>query len=326
VHAGRSICRYHHVQWIERDIEHSQHDLDVSVRTRLFYYSMLCIVPLIRELGGQSTPVKLPADAAGGDTTINISTNFYPGAPVYAALADAVLLSTDSVIFYVHRDVLNRSQNCFNALLLPAMVADLTADRQQQPPIIPVPEVSPVLDILLHAIYHLPCTNYLPSLEHCLSAANALPTYGFNLKSMLSPGTHLFTVLSSHAPTSPMAVYAFAGARDLAPLASAASAHLHAFPLSMIDDALAEKMGARYLRRLFFLHLGRIDALKRLLITPPELHPPNPVCGAGETQRMRRAWALGSAYVGWGANPGECWYRAPSLLYGLYLISCVCCC
>jgi len=60
---------------------------------------------------------------------------------------------------------------------------------------------------------------------------------------------------------------------------------LLSYSLASLTNELAVKMGPLYLKRLFFLHLGRIEALKRLLLPPPQ-----------------PAWALASAYLAWDAR------------------------
>ena len=74
-----------------------------------------------------------------------------------------------------------------------------------------------------------------------------------------------------------MIAYALAASHDLYSLAVPISSHLLSYPLHMLTDELAEKIGPVYLKRLFFLHLGRLDALRRLLLPPPHPHfPPHP--------------------------------------------------
>ena len=66
---------------------------------------------------------------------------------------------------------------------------------------------------------------------------------------------------------------------------------------------MAAKIGPIYLKKLFFLHLGRTDALKRLLLPPPHPHAPTPTCDFMEQKKLTRAWALASAYLTWDARP-----------------------
>jgi hypothetical protein len=88
-------------------------------------------------------------------------------------------------------------------------------------------------------------------------------------------------------------------------MAVAVSSHLLSFPLATITDDVAERIGPVYLKRLFFLHFGRVDALKRLLLSPPHPHAPTAWCDFAEQKKITRAWALASAYLAWDARPGE---------------------
>jgi hypothetical protein len=63
------------------------------------------------------------------------------------------------------------------------------------------------------------------------------------------------------------------------------------------------QIGPVYLKRLFFLHLGRTEALKRLLLSPPEAHDPVPQCSLLDQKTLTRAWSLATAYFAWDARP-----------------------
>ncbi len=76
------------------------------------------------------------------------------------------------------------------------------------------------------------------------------------------------------------------------------------YHLPGLTDELVDRIGPRYLKRLFFLHMGRADALKRILLPPPHPHPPTLWCDFEEQKRLARAWALASAYLAWEARPG----------------------
>lgn len=67
---------------------------------------------------------------------------------------------------------------------------------------------------------------------------------------------------------------------------------------------MAERIGAVYLKRLFFLHFGRAEALKRILLPPPHPHAPTPSCDFSDQKKLTRAWALASAYLAWDTRPG----------------------
>jgi len=67
---------------------------------------------------------------------------------------------------------------------------------------------------------------------------------------------------------------------------------------------MADAIGPIYLKRLFFLHFGRSDALRRVLLPPPNLHTPTTSCDFSDQKKLTRAWALASAYLAWDARPG----------------------
>src|SRR5690349_141691 len=55
------------------------------------------------------------------------------------------------------------------------------------------------------------------------------------------------------------------------------------------------------------LHLGRADALKRIVLPQPNPHPPgsNPSCNPESQKAISRAWTLSSAYMVTQNHPGE---------------------
>ena len=171
-------------------------------------------------------------------------------------------------------------------------------------PVIPLPEHSTVINVMLHTLYGMSCLHYSPSNATLLSGIDALAKYGMNVKKFVSPGMPLFEHLLSQSPTSPVEFYATAGHYNLWDLAVAISPHMLNFPLSNLDDPIVERMGSFYLKKLFFLHLGRVDALKRLLLPPPQGHPATLECDYMEQKKLTRAWALASAYLAWDARPG----------------------
>lgn len=172
---------------------------------------------------------------------------------------------------------------------------------------ISLPEGSCVLNVVLHTIYHMPCTHYSPSIDTLIAAVDAMHKYGIPVSKYIATGTPLYQLILALAPVAPLELYSLAAAHDLYDLAVPISSHLLAFPLSNITDEMAERMGPVYLKRMFFLHLGRIDALKRLLLPPPHPHAPTPDCDFTEQKKLTRAWALASAYLAWDARPGSSW-------------------
>lgn len=228
---------------------------------------------------------------------VSVSTTFYPGAQHHSLPPDVTLLTQDNVFFYVHSSILlGASSNQFRNLL-PAVVKDTGS-------VIHAPDSSPVLNIILHTLYDMSCTHYSPSFDILAAAVHLFPAYGLDLKTYVTPQTHLFTHLLSQAPIYPIELYALASCYDLHDLAVSSSSHLLSYQLSSLTEDLVDRIGPRYLKRLFFLHMGRVDALKRILLPPPPPHPPTQRCGFDEQKKLTRAWALASAYLAWDARPG----------------------
>jgi hypothetical protein len=172
------------------------------------------------------------------------------------------------------------------------------------PPAITVPEDSNVLNITLHLLYVIPCSQFCPSPDIISKTIGALKRYGISLESFATPGTCLYNLILSRAPLHPIELYAISAEHDLHDLAVAISSHLMSFNLSTLTDEIVTQIGPTYLKRLFFLHLGRNEALKRLMSTPPALHGPTPQCDFTEQKKLTRAWALAAAYLAWDARPG----------------------
>ncbi|EMD41631.1 hypothetical protein CERSUDRAFT_79264 [Gelatoporia subvermispora B] len=241
-----------------------------------------------------------PEDDTANDVTLSVSTAFHPESNLSASRPDVALLSSDGIFFYVHSyHVLAASSNNF-ASLLPASPGHIFNDHG---PIIPVPESGDVLNVVAHTVYNMSCSHYTPSIDTLIASVHALHKYGMHPKSLITPSTPLFTLILAQAPLAPIHFYALAGAYDLKDLAVPVSSHLLGYRLSSLTDELAVLMGPIYLKRLFFLHLGRMDALRRLLLSPPHPHPPSAECNFTEQKRLTRAWALASAYLAWDARP-----------------------
>lgn len=229
-----------------------------------------------------------------------MSTTFFPGANNDSLPTDLIILSSDSVFFYVHSSrLLAASDNGFNSHL-PISPKKSPNDPD---PILNLPESSAVINILLHTIYGMSCSRYAPSLADLSIAVASLKNYGLRIDTFLSSGSPLATAVLSHAPTQPLEVYALASSYNLHDIAISASPHLLSFSLSTLTDETATEIGPIYLKKLFFLHLGRTDALKRLLLPPPQVHAPTSDCDFAEQKRLTRAWALASAYLTWDARP-----------------------
>jgi len=248
------------------------------------------------------TPSIEHEESSDGQTTlVSVSTTFYPGSNNDPLPPDLILLSADSVFFYVHLHILTEaSDNGFRSLLPPPPTKGKDASLS---PVIPLSESSTVLNIILHCIYDMSCAQYSPTFDVLTAAVSALPTYGVQPRSRILPGTPLSTLLLSHAPLRPLDLYALAATHDLYDMAVSTSSHLLSFSLATLTDDMAERIGPVYLKRLFFLHFGRVDALKRLLLPPPHPHAPTARCDFVEQKKLTRAWTLASAYLAWDARP-----------------------
>lgn len=74
-------------------------------------------------------------------------------------------------------------------------------------------------------------------------------------------------------------------------------------PLSHVTETVAVTTGPSYLRRLVFLHLGRTEALKRILRRQPVPHDATPSCGEAGRKWLSTAWLAASAEIALQENP-----------------------
>ncbi|EIW80427.1 hypothetical protein CONPUDRAFT_105432 [Coniophora puteana RWD-64-598 SS2] len=233
------------------------------------------------------------------ENLISVSSAFFPNAQIHILPPDLLLLSSDAVYFYLGRNVLSDSSaNAFNGLL--SKPQSKSAHNMN---VVFVPEHSAVLNIVLHTVYGVSCAHYAPAFESLSSAVTALAKYGFLPSRFIAPATPLYILLLSQAPLYPIDLYTLAATHDMYDLAVPTSSHLLSFSVDSVSDDLAERLGAKYLRRLFFLHLGRVDALKRILLPPPRPHAPTSACSFDDQKSLTRAWALAAAYLVWNAKP-----------------------
>jgi hypothetical protein len=170
--------------------------------------------------------------------------------------------------------------------------------------LIPVPETSTVLNIILHVLYGTSSAQHSPTFDALTTAVDRMPFYDLVPKQHIIPRTPLYDLLLTHAPLFPIQLYTLAGHHELYGLAVATSSHLLSYPLANLPEEMAERMGALYLKKLLCLHLDRFNALKDILLSPPHPHPPTKECSFTEQKKLTRAWALVAAYLAWDARPG----------------------
>lgn len=176
--------------------------------------------------------------------------------------------------------------------------------NDQYPPIVAVEEISPILNLLLHVLYSISCGKYNVSPDDIAGTMDALTKYGYSLHLYVHPTSELYKLALNLASSNPLEMYMAAASHNLDTLAISVSSHMLPIDLSDLTDEVVEKMGATYLRRLIFLHLGRVQALKRLLAPPPEFHRPTASCGYSKQRQLARAWSLATAGLAWEAHPG----------------------
>lgn len=73
-------------------------------------------------------------------------------------------------------------------------------------------------------------------------------------------------------------------------LCTLASQYTLAVPLTDLTEASALTMGAIYLRRFIFLHLGREEALRRITRSPPAGHDSADGCSPAAQRAVRQGW------------------------------------
>ncbi|KAG7441431.1 uncharacterized protein BT62DRAFT_488225 [Guyanagaster necrorhizus] len=207
---------------------------------------------------------------------------------------DTQLVCSDLVLFHAHRHMLvDASTNGFNNLL------------GSFGTFITVPETSDFLNIILHAIYGHPCSQFQHSIDTLMTAVCLLPKYGLQPKKFIQPSSPLFNDIRYQMPLSPLMTYVVSSVYELEELAVITSAHLLALDISAMGDEMVEFINPVYLKRLFDLQQRRIDKLKDLFSVPPYLHPARPHCDFIAQKALSRAWALYTAHLLWGARAGE---------------------
>ncbi|KAI0781839.1 hypothetical protein C8Q75DRAFT_567672 [Abortiporus biennis] len=243
-----------------------------------------------------ATPVASPAS----NVSVSISTTFHAQLGFTGSLPDTTLMTSDSVLFYVHSLHLKRSSaNGFGTLLLKTYSTS-----------IPVQETAALLNVVLHSFYNMGCQKYDPSVEIMLQVLDSLKKYGARLQHIVAPSMPLFNHFVKQAPRQPLGFYIVAASHDLHALAAEVSGYLLSYPLTSITDGEAEKMGPLYYKKLYVLHRSRTETLRTLLFVRPEGHTATVNCSPFDQQRLKRAWELAAAQILWDTQPD----LAPSVI------------
>ncbi|RPD58795.1 hypothetical protein L226DRAFT_493735 [Lentinus tigrinus ALCF2SS1-7] len=215
---------------------------------------------------------------------------FGPEFMIADALPDVVLVTTDQVRLHAHlRRLLHASANSFAGLL-----ADVPQGRT-----IVVPERSQVLLIALRVLYGLPCLHIHPALDDVELAMGALLKYGVDLRRLAEPSLPLYHLVLSFSSSHPINAYCIAARYDLEDVAVMISSGLLMYDLSVLPDALAAKMGPTYYKRLTDLQRLRESALRELLDSPLDSHPPSPVCDDDGQRQLETIWKAAIVKAVW---------------------------
>ena len=207
-------------------------------------------------------------------------------------------MTSDYVCFHLHSDtLLTATNNHFNHILANFPSGD--GGEFEDSPMFTVCETSAVFTVVVCAIYGLPIADYSLSFETLDEGVDALHTYGVIVRDIIASNTPLFEILLTHAEDHAIELYTLAAHYDMHELAVAASSHLLAFTLSSLTDDAATRIGGVYLKRLFFMHLGRAEALRRSLLPPPYPHEPTATCDRSAQATLTRAWSLAASSLAW---------------------------
>jgi hypothetical protein len=214
--------------------------------------------------------------------------------------SDLTLSSFDAILFYVHRQIIEdaspKSLRCFTGLAM---------DQLREEDTYNVPESSIILNILLHAIYETSCADNRHTIEQFVEAVDKMPVYGLTPRSVICFKNPLYHLLLSHGALRPVTVYALAAHHNLEDLAKNVSSYLLSHSLNEIDDEMADRIGAIYLKRFFLLFESRPREIAEICIEPPSRHPPNDSCGYQGQKRVTREWSLCLVGIIRDLRPGE---------------------
>lgn len=147
---------------------------------------------------------------------------------------------------------------------------------------------------------HRPCERYGPTVQTISQALRSLQAYGLSTPSLYHD---IWAVLLRQAPHSPHRVYALGAAHAMDSLCTLASQYTLATPLTELGEAEATAMGAIYLRRFVFLHLGREEALRRTIRTPPPSHEDTETCSNDARMAIRQGWLATVGRILTGVQP-----------------------
>ena len=238
------------------------------------------------------------------DTVVSMSTTFCLGAIEDPYPTDVLLLSSDNVYFCVHSiTLLHHSLNKFGGYLKEVI----------QP--IPLSSHSEVINLALYALYDLNPSAFNPTTGLMTQALLFLIDHGILPKDCITPTNPFCESVHKLGVQSPLETFMMVAYFDLEHLAIDVSRNLLNLALQDITEQVALMIGPTYLRRLFWLHLGRIDRLKRLMFQVPEAHGQNKDCYDSEQRLLQLEWRSLAVALAPEATPA----MGPSQLYKAFL-------
>ena len=217
-----------------------------------------------------------------------------------------LIISGDNVGFFVHFNVLRLPEQ--STLFRVPLAQDEQPPSAANPMLLPLVELSPVVLLMLLALYDLSWqsqTTQVVAFDEIVAAIDALRSYGYPVPRYLSPSSPLYQLLLGQAPLRPVEAYTVAAENNVGTLASAVSSHLLSYHLASCPDTLAMRIGGLYFKRLHALQDGRVAELRRMVLSPPYPHAPTRACDFPSQKLLNRAWAMAAAQVCWDSRPGE---------------------
>lgn len=162
------------------------------------------------------------------------------------------------------------------------------------------------MNLVLYAFYNLEPAGVSPSTDELDAAFSALEKYGLPISLTLSKGKPFHSLLfnmSLRSMEERLDAFSLATKYGMEELAVEISQNLISVPLHHLTEEQCSRMGALYLRRLTFLHLGRTERLKMLLSELPGKHTPNAMCDVVDQRRgLEVAWRSASNVLCWDAQ------------------------
>ncbi len=194
------------------------------------------------------------------------------------------------------------------------LITSDTEPTKEEPLTLVLPEISDILNIVLHCIYDIPCDTYHPTFDCLAASLPILMKYGLLLQHHVARGKPLYNTILNYGPVLPLETYTLAASHALEDLAVAASSYTLHIKVYNLPQPIADTIGTKYLQRLHHLHSTRMEGLRALLKEKIFPHVAKPYCSAEQRQVVSRAYHLAGAQVFMmrhlvrGSHSRGCWY------------------